>query len=190
LKKYSSKWKKINHTDTIDEFPMLSEDEIINNITLGMEFFRQFDAMCICFSFFYQGVFQLKRARSYAEEKSSTTDLTGPVDYIIYRCKEFPNLIQVPTQSAHVNRLTYHPTIRFTREEILDWWYDCRAGNRFIGCCSHIASVIWFLSFERWQTQSHRMPSGTFLNFVTDAAILPEFSNSTDDSDDDNEDDL
>jgi hypothetical protein len=31
------------------------------------------------------------------------------------------------------------------------------------------------------------MPSATFLNFVTDAAILPELSDSTDDSGDDDE---
>ena len=109
---------------------------------------------------------------------------------MIHRCKEFPNLIRVPTQSAHVSRVKYHPIIRFTTEEILDWWCGCTAGNRFIGCCSHIASTIWFLSFERWQTQSRRMPSQNFINFITDAAALPELFDSTDDSDDEVEDEF
>ncbi|CAF4527466.1 unnamed protein product [Rotaria socialis] len=91
LKKSSSKWHAIDHIDIIDEFPILSE-----------------------------GTFQLKRARSYAEENASTTDLTGSVNYTIHRCQEFPDIIRVPTQSAHVSRAQYHPIIRFTREEILD----------------------------------------------------------------------
>ncbi|CAF3376716.1 unnamed protein product [Rotaria socialis] len=150
LKKSSSKWHAIDHIDIIDEFPILSEDEIVSNITLG--------------------TFQLKRARSYVEENASTTDLTGSVNYTIHRCQEFPDIIRVPTQSVHVSRAQYHPIIRFTREEILDWWCDCTAGNCVIGCCSHIASAICFLSFERWQTQSSPKPSGTFINFVANAA--------------------
>ncbi|CAF5219369.1 unnamed protein product, partial [Rotaria magnacalcarata] len=78
--------------------------------------------------------------------------------------------------------------IRFTREEILDWWCDCTAGNCVIGCCSHIASAIWFLSFERWQTQSSPKLSGTFINFVADAAAQQELSDSTNDDETDDED--
>ncbi len=87
--------------------------------------------------------------------------------------------------------MAYQPIIRFTIEEILDWWSDCSAGNRFLGYCSHAASAVWFLSFERWQTESRRMPSGTFFNFITDAAaILSELFDSTDESDDDDENQL
>ncbi len=139
------------------------------------------------FPFSQQGVYQLKRSRSYAEEKASTTELTGTVDYTLYRCKEFPNLIKVPTQSAHVNRKIYQPIVRFDTEEILDWWCDCNAGSRFIGCCSHVASAVWFLSFERWQTKQRRAPSATFINFVSDAGVLPDLLDSTDESDDDDE---
>lgn len=35
LKRNSSIWERIDHTAIIDEFPMLSEDDIIRNITLG-----------------------------------------------------------------------------------------------------------------------------------------------------------
>ncbi|CAF4651489.1 unnamed protein product, partial [Rotaria sp. Silwood2] len=163
LKKLTSKWEIINHTNILDEFPILSENDIVNNITLG--------------------VFQLKRARSYAEEKTSTTDLTGPVDYTMYRCKEFPDIIRIPTRSAHVNRLTHNPIIQFTSNDILEWWCDCSTGNGMLGCCSHIASAIWFLSFERWQSHNRQMPSGDFINLATDASLLSDFYDSTDDED-------
>jgi hypothetical protein len=133
-----------------------------------------------------KGVYQLKSARSYAEERSSTTNLTGSVNYTIHRCKEFSDLIRAPTRSRHKNRITYNPTIQFSSQEILEWWCDCPAGNGLIGCCSHVASVIWFLSHERWQVGNRRMPSGDFVNFVTDASQVSDFYDSTDDDDDTN----
>lgn len=130
-------------------------------------------------------MFQLKRARSYAEEKSATTQLTTLVEYEIYKCNEFPNLIRVPTRSAHVSRLSYNPTIQFTTEEISNWWCDCPIGNTLIGCCSHVASAVWFLSFQRWQFQKRSMPSGDFINFLRDSKELSDFYDSTDNDDDD-----
>jgi hypothetical protein len=138
-------------------------------------------------TFFYVGTYQLKRARSYAEENASTTNLTGPVDYGIQRCQEFPDIIRVPNQSAHVSRTTYHPIIQFSTDEILNWWCDCKCGNRFIGCCSHVASVIWFLSYARWQTKTNYMPSGDFINYFRDAGEVLNLSESDDESDDDND---
>ncbi|CAF3380419.1 unnamed protein product [Rotaria socialis] len=115
------------------------------------------------------GVFQLKRPRSYPAEKATTTDLNGAVNYGIYRYNDYPNIIRVPTKSAHVNRLTRNPIIQFTSDEVLEWWCDCAIGNGLLGCYSHVASAIWFLSFQRWQLNSRNMPSRNFINYVTDA---------------------
>ncbi|CAM4761070.1 unnamed protein product [Rotaria magnacalcarata] len=101
LKRLTSKWQTADHADILEVFPMLSENHIVNNITLG--------------------VFQLKRSRSYAEEKTSTTNLSGHVECVVYRCKDFPDLIRVPTRSAHVNCTTYHPIIKFTSDNTLEW---------------------------------------------------------------------
>lgn len=40
LKRNSSTWEKIDHTNIIDEFPMLTEEEIITNVTLGKQVLR------------------------------------------------------------------------------------------------------------------------------------------------------
>ncbi|CAF5183346.1 unnamed protein product, partial [Rotaria magnacalcarata] len=87
-------------------------------------------------------------------------------------------------QSAHSNRVTYHPTIHFTDQAILGWWCDCFTGARFLGCCSHIASAIWFLSYQRWQTQQRHMPSGEYKNLTTDSIQVSDFYDSSDDDDD------
>ncbi|CAF4951949.1 unnamed protein product [Rotaria magnacalcarata] len=122
-----SLWEIINHTEIIDGFSIMTQDDL-GDLTFG--------------------VFQLKRARSYAEERYSSTNLTSDVASSVHRCKIIPNLIRIPTQSAHSNRVKYHPTIHFTDQAILGWWCDCFTGARFLGCCSHIASVIWFLSYQ------------------------------------------
>ena len=95
-------------------------------------------------------------------------------------------LNSVPTQSAYINRTTYYATIQFTDQQIVGWWCNCPVGSRFLGCCSHVSSAIWFLSYERWQSQKRYMLSGDFINFATDAIQESDFFDSSDDDDDDN----
>lgn len=172
-------WETIDHSDITNEFPLLSEEEI-GDITLGTKLSRE---ISLSKSISISGVFQLKRARSYAEEKVGTSKLTGDVDYTIQRCRLFPNIIRIPTQSAHRDRTAYHPIIQFSREEILGWWCDCCIGNRFVGCCSHISSAIWFLSYQRWQSNDSRRTSTSMMNFVSDAIPISDFYDSSDDED-------
>ena len=108
------------------------------------------------------------------------------MDYAIYRCKEFPNLVRVPTQLAHKTRVTYHPIIQFTPEEILKWWCDCPITSGYLECCSDIAEAIWFLSYERRQDNGHRMPSGNFINLAIGVGQQSEFYESTKDEQDNN----
>jgi hypothetical protein len=165
----------------MDCFPIMSEEDV-GDLTFGNKFTFEF---CM-WIYLCLAVFQLKRARSYAEEKCSTTDLTGIVDYSVQRCRSISNLIRVPTQSAHSNRKIYHPTIQFTNQQILGWWCDCFTGARFLGCCSHISSAIRFLSCERWQTQKCHMLSGSYMNIAVDALQVSDFYDSFDSDDDDN----
>ena len=80
----------------MDCLPIMSGEDV-GDLTFGNKFCSNlFSLVYLCVS-----VFQLKRARSYAEEKCSTTDLTGIVNYTVQRCKNISNLIRVPTQSAH-----------------------------------------------------------------------------------------
>ncbi|CAF3534090.1 unnamed protein product [Rotaria socialis] len=123
-----SLWEIINHTEIIDGFPIMTQDDL-GDLTFGNESSFNFSQLSV-----FIGVFQLKRARSYAEERCSTTNLTSAVAYSVHRCKIIPNLIRIPTQSAHSNRVTYHPTIHFTDQAILGWWCDCFTGARFLGC--------------------------------------------------------
>ena len=83
----------------------------------------------------------------------------------------------------HQTRIIYHPTIQYTHDYILGWWCGCYIGSRFIGCCSHISSAIWFLSCERWKMQQRQMPSGSYMGLATDAIQVSDFYDSSDDDD-------
>ena len=55
-------------------------------------------------------------------------------------------------QSRHTSSKTYNLWIQYEPEEKISGWYcQCKTGARTIGCCAHIAAVIWFLSFERFE---------------------------------------
>ena len=129
------------------------------------------------------GVYQLKRAPFYAAEKAGTTDLTAAVTYSIQMCRSFPNVIRAPTQSAHSQRRSYYPTIQFSPDEILGWWCDCPIGSRIVGCCSHVSSMIWFLCYQRWESNNARRITTDPMNFVRDSVVISDFYDSSDDDD-------
>lgn len=137
-------------------------------------------------------MYQIKRARSYAEEHASTTDLTSTaVNYEIQTCTKIANLIKVRTQSGHSRTKNYESIVFHTKDEIKGWYCTCPDGARIVGCCSHIASVIWYLAYERFQSSEHPKPSGTYISVVNDSTVLSEFydSSETDDNNDSNTDD-
>ena len=130
---------------------------------------------------FLLGVFQLKRAPFYTAERVGTTDLTAAATYSIQRCRSFPNIIRAPTQSAHIQRRSYYPTIQFSADEIIGWWCDCPIGTRIIGCCSHVSSMIWYLAYKRWESHNARRTSTDPLNFIRDSIPISDFYDSSDD---------
>ena len=175
--KQPSPWETIDHTDLIDDFLILTEEEI-GDVTLGKQYSM---ATFLPISMSVVGVFQLKHARSYAAEKVGTTDLTVAVTYSIQGCRPFRDVIRVATRSAHSNRKTSHPTIPFSADEILGWWCDCPIGSRTIGCCSNVLSVIWFRTYRRWDSNNARRTSTDPLNFIRDSIQIFDFYDTSDD---------
>ena len=129
---------------------------------------------------------QIKRARSYAEEHTLSTDSSSTVvKYELKTCTKIPNLIKVQIQSEHSRRKPYGSTIYHTKDEIKGWYCTCPDGARVVGCCSHIASVIWFLAYERFQDEERPKASRVYMSVVDDSIVVSDFydSNETEDSD-------
>jgi hypothetical protein len=118
-----SRWQKIEES-TFD-FPELSLDDI-----------RQL----------FFGTYQIKMARTYVEEHM---DPNG--QYIIEVSGSNDNVVRCSIQSRHSRATVYKAWIQFSFSDdpIEAWYCQCTAGARNLGCCGHVASIIWYLSFAR-----------------------------------------
>ncbi len=124
-----SQFESIN-ASTIDDFPKLSIEEIKTNITLGS--------------------YQLKQAVSYIAEHINKGNYEIRVNKETV-CIDSSKIIYSIIQSRHSNKTKYRVYIKYkpekrTIESIESWYCTCKNGCRTVGCCSHIASVILFLS--------------------------------------------
>ncbi len=123
-----------------------------------------------------------------AEEHSNTVDLTDPnVDFPVAGCTEegAEDIIRIRFRSAHKNRCNYHTYIQFDSTQVIAWYCTCPGGPRVVGCCSHIASAIWFLGYERYQTTTTRKPSTTNTTNIHYADDISDFEPSSDDEEND-----
>lgn len=128
LARRRSVYTPLNAVDNLDDFPKLSYDSV-RDITLG--------------------VYQLKQAPSYTKQHLSDS---GSYDFLL--CKEYPTLIQVKIQSRHSKALIHMLWIQYSTDEacnqpITGWYCTCKVGARMVGCCAHVASVLWYLGLER-----------------------------------------
>ncbi|CAF1217669.1 unnamed protein product [Didymodactylos carnosus] len=133
-------WKDINASNLVS-FPVLTLDEI-RSLTLGS--------------------FQIKQARSYAEEHCSTTDLTQHANYIIQICAA-PDLIRIKLRSRHITAQSYWSYIQFSQLSIEGSCCNYKTRNRTV--------------------ETRQKPSGSFLAIFDDSIQVSGFYDSTDEED-------
>lgn len=151
LLKKRSVFKKVNMntSDTavpLPEFPILSMEKL-REITFG--------------------IYQLKEAKNYVLD-NFTED-----QFEVFVCNSVENLLRVNLRSRHSNSVRHTAFIHFTLDgEISGWYCTCKVGARVVGCCAHVASVLWYLGYFRFLgTQLHPLK---FHGSLTDASLLPE----------------
>lgn len=131
----------------LNDFPVLSEDKL-GHITLG--------------------VYQLKQAPLYAREHMDKENA-----YQLQVCKIKENLLRVKIQSRHCNNISHTSFIEYNLDgEITGWYCTCKVGARVVGCCAHIASIIWYLGYQRFQQQNSECFG--FSKSVLDANDIPD----------------
>ena len=155
-----TQWKVIDEADLTD-FPQLTESELRDKT---------------------MGVYQLKQADSYTEEH--TTD-SG--QYIIMVHKETAGILKANIRSRHTSAGSYNLWIEYGPglDPIKGWFCKCKSGSRIVGCCAHIASVMWFLGFYRHQQNESKTSQlkSHYFSYLTDAANK-DWDTSTSESDD------
>ncbi|KAK3097763.1 hypothetical protein FSP39_012967 [Pinctada imbricata] len=123
LDKRSHKWVKMNECGHVPEFPTYTEDEI-RELTLG--------------------VYQVKMAKCYSQEHVSED---GVYDILIDNVND--DLLSAKIQSRHTSAKQYQCWIGYFDGAVQSWYCKCKSGSRVVGCCAHIASVIWYMSYAR-----------------------------------------
>lgn len=101
----------------------------------------------------FTGSYQLSQAVSYLAEMLIEND-TITLQYV----KATPNILKFQVRSRHINSKTYRCFIEYrsninTISGIHRYSCDCANGRRTVGCCSHIAAIVYYLSHARYLTK-------------------------------------
>lgn len=125
----TKEWKMLNDTD-LEDFPRLTRNEL-----------REFTF----------GVYQIHQAPSYV---SDTEDEFGSYDMFFHPLLG-KNIIRFKIQSRHTSNAKYllwigYNPIKQGTNSITGYYCKCPNGSRMVGCCAHIAAVLWYLSYARY----------------------------------------
>lgn len=98
----------------------------------------------------FTGSYQYKQAISYLAEMMDATD-SIQLQYV----KEKSNILKIQVRSRHMSSRTYKCFIEYTPNtigysKISRHFCECANGRRTVGCCSHVAAVIYYLSHARY----------------------------------------
>lgn len=128
----------------------------------------------------FTGTYQLSQAVSYLAE------LMDDDNNINVGCaKESPNILKIKVKSRHSNQKVYKCFIEYTPNSIgygsiLRYCCECANGNRTIGCCSHVAAVVYYLSHARYLSRIVR-PAEILSKLFIQNDITPVINEDSDD---------
>jgi hypothetical protein len=160
-----------NWTRITKPFQTWSSDELPDFPELTLEQLR----------LFFTGSYQLKQAISYLAEMMKDEDYL----HLLY-LKENPDILRFEVQSRHINRQKYKVFLHYepnstSIDGIKRYCCTCKNGNRTVGCCSHVAAIVYYLSYARFLSNILRPAEilTRLFDFEEVNAVIP------DDSDDD-----
>ncbi|KMQ87194.1 protein disulfide-isomerase a6-like protein [Lasius niger] len=152
-------FQKITSEDLID-FPEMSEREL---------------------KIFFTGTYQLSQAISYLAEMLDDNN-----NIRLSFLKENTNIVKLEVPSRHKKKQIYKCYIQYNpntigKSGILRYACDCANGRRTIGCCSHLAAIIYYLSHARYLSRIVK-PVEKLQHIFDSEDIVPTIN---DDSDED-----
>ena len=143
-----------NETE-FDDFPKLSIDCMQSEITYGS--------------------YQLSQSLSYLSEQFSKNG-----SYLILGNKhkltqDGSKIISTKIQSRHSSAKQYRVYIRYLPiskttterpDHIKGWYCECKNGARTLGCCCHIAALLYYLAYARHVNHQSLKNPALFLNSI------------------------
>ena len=127
--------QKISTTEVTD-FPRLSESDLL---------------------LLTSGSYQLREAASYLAEILDPDD-RAELSFV----RTTPTIIRLNIRSRHRSNTEYRVYVEYEPYDDSDvnsikrYCCDCKNGLRTVGCCAHVATVLYYLSHARFQAVIHR----------------------------------
>ncbi|XP_035452082.2 uncharacterized protein LOC118277412 [Spodoptera frugiperda] len=109
------------------------------------------------------GPYQVKQARSYYGEHIRANgmyniEVCPDLERVSHLGGSRPQLLRGRIKSRHIGQKIYYVYILYETEptinhldDILSYYCSCIVGNRTLGCCCHVMTVIWYLGWARHQ---------------------------------------
>lgn len=129
-----------NWNRKVTPFQLLSSEELLDFPEMSLDELKVF----------FTGSYQLSQSVSYLAE---IIDENGSFPASTLKIK--PEIVRFEVRSRHINSKTYKCYLHYNpnsseMDGIKRYCCNCANGNRTIGCCSHIAAVIYYLSYGRY----------------------------------------
>lgn len=158
-------------SNELEDFPEMTEQDLI---------------------IFYTGTYQMQQAISYLAE-IMTDDNQLNVQYLKPKkdvnsveqtSKSKEEIIKLQVRSRHISRKTYNCFIEYTPNTIgysglKRYCCECANGLRTIGCCSHVAAIIYYLSYARYLSKIIR-PAEKLTKIYAREEIMPVIEEDSD----------
>ncbi|CAF1271974.1 unnamed protein product, partial [Didymodactylos carnosus] len=63
------------------------------------------------------------------------------------------------------------------QQPIQGWYCTCTVGSRVIGCCNHIAALLWHLGINQASTDlpQHPQSSDHYVNYIDNSLVYEDF---------------
>lgn len=116
----------------------------------------------------FTGTYQFGQAISYLGEILNDNGTLN-----MYYVKDQSNILKIQVQSRHISKKVYKCFIDYTPNNngvdgIKQYFCECANGLRTVGCCSHVAAVIYYLSYGRFLSRIPRPSEKLSMLFKTE----------------------
>ena len=142
------------------------------------------------------GSYQVKQAISYIQEHLTLSPIyDDKLEFIVELSSLNDDLVRARFSSRHSNNKNYIAVIQYdsknTEQPINGWYCTCMAGRRDVGCCVHIAALLWHLRVCRAEIDlnTHPLSTGEIISTITDSAQFSDVE-ATDDDESSGDDDV
>jgi hypothetical protein len=117
------------------------------------------------------------------------------LEFIIELCAQHNDLVRARFVSRHSNNKTHTATVQFkidTEQPISGWYCTCTSGWRDVGCCAHVAALLWHLGVCRAKVDRniHPLSAGQLFAAIDDSMQFFSDADQSDDEEEDNDDNV